>query len=129
MRRVLGWVIGAAIMMGLCVLGTWLFVASLRSDADIAREASAPYLPICNHHAMAPGDTCVRFGDGADSQTYDQMVAQHAADSTPDKLRHQYANRRWTGAIMVGVGAGALTLTALTIVRSSRRRGQRVALS
>jgi hypothetical protein len=51
-------------------------------DVPVPTNESNNYEPVCDGQQMHPGDTCMRFGYGAVSQTYAEMAADH----TPDKL-------------------------------------------
>jgi hypothetical protein len=112
----LGRVVGFLIVLLLCGGGIALYEASVRSDNALVNESNN-YQPVCNGEHMRPGDTCLRFGKGAVSQTYTEMVADH----TPAKLAHTYANRRAFGEWLIAIGGVLGALIVLGIVLSARK--------
>lgn len=111
----LGRVVGFLIVLLLCGSGIAVYQASVRSDNALVNESNN-YEPVCNGEHMRPGDTCLRFGKGAVSQTYSEMVADH----TPAKLAHTYANRRTFGVWLIVIGGVLGALIVLGIVLSAR---------
>jgi hypothetical protein len=125
-RRVVACVITGLIL----ALGLWLFLANVRTDAQIQQESAQrsaePYTPMCDGKQMRPGDVCMRFGGNAKSQTYREMVDEHDKEGSPQALSSNHAYWRVAGLVVTAVGALALALSFFALVLVFRaRRGRR----
>jgi hypothetical protein len=124
-RRIVACVITAAV----AALGLWLLLANVRSDQQIQQESAQrnaeQYVPMCDGKQMYPRDLCMRIGGNRKSQTYEEMVAEHAAQGTPEALSTDYARWRTAGLVVFGVGLATLALagfSVLLVLRAGRGR-------
>jgi hypothetical protein len=111
------------ITLALTAFGGWALATSFPSDAQLAQESMnsiASYQPMCDHKAMRPRDTCLRFGKGAKSQSYSEMVEEYNKDHSPEGLRGRYNERRWLGIVLLVLGLGGLALVIRSFVRRRR---------
>jgi hypothetical protein len=120
-RRLAGCVVALLIVLG----GLAIVATHAHSDAELQRMGDANiagFIPKCDGKTMTEGDTCLRFGGGTPSRTYQEEVDHNRQINSVQALSSGESNSRTVGYVVTGFGAFVLFCCLLGVLAIRRAR-------